>query len=135
MNLFLSYGEIQDFVRKNYKLDVDLSESSADKLSLKVRLRILDKSVTFPFLISIEDVVNNKIRLHLNSQMQGMNDLLKGGLTVIHNNILPYVNFSDTDSVEVDLNSIPQLTAITGKFRISSLRLLQNEVAVGVSLK
>ena len=135
MKLFLLYGEIQDFVRKNYKLDVDLSGSSEDNLSLKVRLRILDKSVTFPFLISIEDVVNNKIRLHLNSQMQGMNDLLKGGLTVIHDNILPYVNFSDTDSVEVDLNSIPQLSAITGKFRISSLRLLQNEVAVGVSLK
>ena len=135
MKLFLSYGEIQDFVRKNYKLDVDLSGSSEDNLSLKVRLRILDKSVTFPFLISIEDIVNNKIRLHLNSQMQGMNDLLKGGLTVIHNNILPYVNFSDTDSVEVDLNSIPQLSAIIGKFRISSLRLLQNEVAVGVSLK
>lgn len=135
MNLFLSYGEIQDFVRKNYKLDVDLSESSADKLSLKVRLRILDKSVTFPFLISIEDVVNNKIRLHLNSQMQGMNDLLKGGLTVIHNNILPYVSFSGTDNVEVDLNDIRQLSAITDKFRISSLRLLQNEVAVGVSLK
>lgn len=135
MNLSLTYNEIQSFIRSNYHLSVTLSASASNNLALTVPVTIMGNTVSFPFLVSVENVLDNKLRLHLNSSMAGMNDLLRGGLTVVHNNILPFVNLDREDVVEVDLESIPQLSSITNMFRITSLDLSQTEANVCVTLK
>ena len=135
MNLSLTYNEIQSFIRNNYHLPVSLSASASNNISLIVPITVMGRTVSFPFLVSVENVVDNKLRLHLSSSMAGMNELLKGGLTVVHNNILPFVNPAGEGVVEVDLESIPQLSTITNMFRISSLILSQTEAEICVSLK
>ena len=135
MNLALTYNEIQSFIRSNYHLSVSLSASASNNLSLIVPITVMGRTVSIPFLVSVENVVDNKLRLHLSSSMAGMNELLRGGLTVVHNNILPFVNQAGEDVVEGELESIPQLSAITNMFRISSLILSQTEAEVCVSLK
>ena len=134
MNLSLTYDEIQSFIRKKTKLNIDLT-ASTNGLSLKVPVTIMGRTITFPFQASNESVANNKIRLHLSSDMEGMNDILKGVLTVVHNNIMSGVNFIAPDIVEVDLKQIPNLQTATGMIKVSSLSFLQKEVSISVSLK
>lgn len=134
MNLSLTYNEIQSFIRKKTKLNIDLT-ASTNGLSLKVPVTIMGRTITFPFQVSNESLANNRIRLHLSSDMEGMNDILKGALTVVHNNIMPGVNFIAPDIVEIDLKRIPNLNTVTNMIKISSLALLQNEVSISVSLK
>lgn len=135
MNLSLTYNEIQSFIRKKTKLNIDLTGSTANGLSLKVPVTLMGKTITFPFKVSNESLANNKIRLHLSSDMEGMNDILKGALTVVHNNIMAGVNFIAPDIVEVDLKQIPNLQTATSMIKVSSLSFLQKEVSISVSLK
>lgn len=134
MNLSLTYDEIQSFIRKKTKLNLSLI-GTPEGLSLKVPVTIMDKTITFPFQASNESVANNKIRLHLSSDMEGMNDILKGALTVVHNNIMAGVNFIEPDIVEVDLEQIPNLQTAMGVIKVSSLAFLQKEVSLSVTLK
>ena len=135
MNLSLTYNEIQSFIRKKTKLNIDLTGSTTNLLSLKVPVTIMGRTITFPFQASNESVANNKIRLHLSSDMEGMNDILKGVLTVVHNNIMSGVNFIAPDIVEVDLKRIPNLQTAMGVIKVSSLAFLQKEVSISVTLK
>ena len=135
MNLSLTYNEIQSFIRKKTKLNIDLTGSTTDRLSLKIPVTIMGRTITFPFQASNESVANNKIRLHLSSDMEGMNDILKGALTVVHNNIMAGVNFIEPDIVEVDLEQIPNLQTAMGVIKVSSLAFLQKEVSISVTLK
>ncbi len=135
MNLSLTYNEIQSFIRKKTKLNIDLTGSTTDRLSLKMPVTIMGRTITFPFQASNESVANNKIRLHLSSDMEGMNDILKGALTVVHNNIMAGVNFIEPDIVEVDLEQIPNLQTAMGVIKVSSLAFLQKEVSLSVTLK
>lgn len=84
MNLSLTYDEIQSFIRKKTKLNLSLI-GTPEGLSLKVPVTIMDKTITFPFQVSIDRLFANQIRLNLSSSMEGMNDILKGALTVLHN--------------------------------------------------
>lgn len=135
MNLSFTYSEIQSFIRKNYYPAVSLSSSAFNTLTLIVPVTTMGKTVSFPFFISVENNRENKLRFHINSSMEGINDLLRGGLTVIHNNIFPFVNQAEADVIEIDLENIPQLSSVTKLFRITSLNLLQTEVSVNVLLK
>lgn len=135
MTLSLTYNEIQYFIHRYCHLAVHLSASGSNNLTLTVPVTVMERIVSFPFHVSVENVEDNRLRLHLSSSMVGVNDFLRGVLTIVHNNILPFVDLIGEGFVEVDLESIPQLAAITNLFSISSLSLSQTEAIICITRK
>lgn len=135
MNLSVSYSEIESFVRNNYNIDISISSSEDNRIFISIPFSIAGNTITVPLSFSVKDVTRSTLILQLESTMNGVNDLLKGALTVLHDNIFSFIVPLSENVFEVNLGGIPQLSSAVNMFSINSLDLEASEVAVDVSLK
>lgn len=135
MNLSVSYSEIESFVRQNYNLGITITSHHNNCISISLPFTIAGNTFTVPLSFSVTDVSHPMLTLQLESTMNGINDLLKGALVVLHDTIFPFIIPLDERVFEVNLGQIQQLSSALNLFYINSLDLESTEVVIDVSLK
>lgn len=135
MYLTVSYSEIESFVRNNYDIEISITYQQNNRISISLPFTLAGNTITFPLSFSVRDVTRSTLILQLESPMNGVNNLLNGAITVLHDNLFPFIVPLSENVFEVNLGFMPQLSSAMDLISINSLDLETIEVAVDVSLR